>query len=180
MINGLHSCKPQNTPMVGQIKSFLVTPETSQRTGNQWTKITNKKPEEGGQWYSILTVAKTNRPADQHGNISFNLDIEPSDPPVQQQAPQNAPQSSGNGPVTRPNPSASTDTVEQHIMRSVNLYGACFRVAATAMRDLGQRLNLELSVEDYRQIATTLYIDAKSAGYIAHMPDQENKKKDPF
>jgi hypothetical protein len=69
-IRGLHTCKPQNTPKVGEIKNFVVL-----HMGN-YTKIKSRPPDEGGAAYMIMTVAKTDY-SDQHGNVSFNLEIEP-------------------------------------------------------------------------------------------------------
>ena len=176
---GLHCCKPQNTPRVGQVKSFVLETKNP-GTDREWIKIRNVKPEEGS-YFSIVSVEKTNW-SDERGNISFNLEIEPSDAPPpqqQQQTPQNAPQSSGNGSPARSAPAGGSDSVEQHIARSANLYALVFRKAATHIRDTAQRLNLELSTSDIKEIATTLYIDAKNAGFISHMPDTE-QKKEPF
>jgi len=72
MIRGLHTCKPQNTPKVGEIRMFIVIDM------GKYTKIKNpdpKRPEDGGKYY-ILSVAKTDY-SDQHGNVSFNLEIDP-------------------------------------------------------------------------------------------------------
>ena len=186
IIEGLHVCKPGNAPSINQIKTFLVTEETSQRTGNQWTKIRSAAPDKGGRHYRIVGVRPTGT-TDSHGNISFNLELEevqapqvlPSQtmPIPQQIAPQ-----SGNGVPAAPAPPQAMDTVEQYIMRSANLYGACLGVASTTIRDIAQRKGLELSSEDIRQIATTLFIQAKDQGYVAHMSDKEanNKKAQPY
>ena len=175
--HGLHICKPQNTPRVGQVKCFALETKNP-GTDKEWIKIRNVKPEEGS-YFSIVSVEKTNW-SDERGNISFNLEIEPSGaPPQQQQAQQNATQSSGNGSPAHSTPAGGSDSVEQHIARSANLYALAFRKAATHIRDTAQRLNLELSPSDIKEIATTLYIDAKNAGFISHMPDTE-QKKEPF
>ena len=173
---GLHTCKPQNTPRVGQVKSFLLETKNP-GTDKEWIKIRNVKPEEGS-YFSIVSVEKTNW-SDERGNISFNLEIEPASAPEGTTFPKTSQQSSGNGSPARSTPAGGSDSVEQHIARSANLYALAFRKAATHIRDTAQRLNIELSPSDIKEIATTLYIDAKNNGFISHMPDTE-QKKEPF
>lgn len=191
IIEGLHVCKPGNAPSVNQIKTFLVTEETSQRTGNQWTKIRSAAVDKGGRHYRIVSVRPTGT-TDSHGNVSFNLELEeaqaPAQPqplpphPNQQYVPsQNAQPANANGSPAAPAAPPAYDTVEQHIMRSANLYNVCLSVAATVIRDCAQRKGLEFAPEDIRQIATTLYIQAKDNGYVAHMGDKEPQiKKAPY
>lgn len=185
IVSGLHTCKPQNSPSVGQVKAFI-----AEDRGN-WTKLRNpdRKKGEIGAFYRVLKADQTNY-KDDHGNISFNLELEETEAPAQQAPPpqqhvapppQGYPPANGNGtPAALPAPRAM-DTVEQHVMRSANLYNVCLSVAATVIRDCGQRKGLEFAPEDIRQIATTLYIQAKDNGYIAHMGDKEPQiKKAPF
>ncbi len=73
-INGLHSCKPGNDPVVGQIKSFVVQHMTSKK-GKPYLKIKSANAENGGSPHRIISAEKTDF-MDQHGNISFNLEIE--------------------------------------------------------------------------------------------------------
>lgn len=186
IIEGLHVCKPGNAPSVNQIKTFLVTEETSQRTGNQWTKIRSAAVDKGGRHYRIMSVRPTGT-TDSHGNVSFNLELEEAQAPAQPQAPpqptagQQGPPSNGMGSPAAPAAPPAYDTVEQHVMRSANLYNVCLSIAATVIRDCAQRKGLEFAPEDIRQIATTLYIQAKDNGYVAHMGDKEPQiKKAPY
>lgn len=178
-IRGLLTCKPFNAPSVNQIQCFLVIDK-----GN-YTKIARSTPDKGGQYYTILTAEKTNY-SDANGNVSYNVDIEPANAPAPQlpqvgvththQPPRNAQQNAVDRPVARSEAPAAMDSAQQHIMRTANLYCMCLQVASTTIRDFAQRKGLELSVEDIRQIATHLNMNAAGHGYIAHMPDSEQQK----
>jgi hypothetical protein len=87
-MNGLHSCKPGNEPVVGHIKMFVVEQRTG-KSGKAYTKITSKKAEEGGQPYKILSAKPTGH-TDSYGNHSFNIEVEPAN--GAQTAPQSHPQ----------------------------------------------------------------------------------------
>ncbi len=76
-MNGLHSCKPENTPTVGQVKSFVVIQMPATREKKAWTKIKSAGAEQGGTPFKITAVKPTGF-TDSHGNVSFNLDIEPA------------------------------------------------------------------------------------------------------
>ena len=193
IVSGLHTCKPGNTPSVNQIKTFLVTEETSQRTGNQWIKIRSAAPDKGGQHYKVLSVRPTGT-SDAHGNVSFNLEIEKAEapPPPQQTAPV-APYTNATVPVARPNLPAAPipqpkafDTVTQHVTRAANLYNLCIEVADTVIRDKMRARNIDLHEQMawFQSIAATLFIEAKSRGYIEHMSDREQKpnipQKEPY
>ncbi len=73
-INGLHSCKPGNDPVVGQIKTFVIEHRKG-KSGKPYIKIRSANAENGGTPHRILGAEKTDF-VDQHGNISFNLEIE--------------------------------------------------------------------------------------------------------
>jgi hypothetical protein len=178
---------------VGQVKNFLLI-YNNQGQENEWIKIKNEAPDKGGTLFRIMTVERTNW-VDQsgHGNISFNLEIEPATvpPPGQpgqqpqpsnggQQPPQNAPQAPQPAPQQPFSPAPPQDTALQHITRSANLWCQSFDVAATLIRDFIQRKGHEPTLEDIRTIAYTLYADAKQMGYVAHMSDRELKKSQPF
>jgi hypothetical protein len=75
-MNGLHSCKVGNEPVVGHIKMFVVEQRTG-KSGKAYTKITSKKAEEGGQPYKILSAKPTGH-TDSYGNHSFNIEVEPA------------------------------------------------------------------------------------------------------
>ena len=85
MINGLLSQKPESkNPTVGDTKCFIIEQRISQ-SGKAWNKVRNAKPEDGGQWYRIMSANNTHR-QDSYGNISFNVGLEPGQAPVQPQS----------------------------------------------------------------------------------------------
>lgn len=92
-MNGLLTQKPGREPEIGQIKLFLIEARTS-KAGKPWNKIRNATIDSGGTPYLIKSVKPTGF-EDDHGNVSFNLDIEPAEngAPRTQAAPQRA----GNG-----------------------------------------------------------------------------------
>jgi len=80
-MTGKHVCKPENAPQVGQVKNLIVLGD----------KIKNKKPEEGGQPFRIVSVAPDPTYSDAYKNVAFHLVIEPangaqSTPATQQRA----------------------------------------------------------------------------------------------
>jgi hypothetical protein len=75
-VTGLHSCKPGNEPVVGQIKTFTVEQRVA-ASGKEWTKIKSAPADQGGQPYKILSAKPTGH-TDSYGNVSFNLEIEPA------------------------------------------------------------------------------------------------------
>jgi hypothetical protein len=76
MISGLHSCKPGNEPVVGQVKTFTVEQRTA-ASGKAWTKIKGTPADQGGVPFKITSVKPTGH-TDSYGNVSFNLEIEPT------------------------------------------------------------------------------------------------------
>lgn len=72
MITGLHTCKPKNAPQVGQVKSFVVIDMET------YIKIKNPGKDDVGMNFKITKADKTDY-SDRHGNISFNLEMEPTD-----------------------------------------------------------------------------------------------------
>ncbi len=79
-INGLHSCKPGNDPQIGQVKLFVIENRKG-KSGKPYIKIRSANAENGGTPHRILQADKTDF-VDQHGNISFNLEIESSSSPA--------------------------------------------------------------------------------------------------
>lgn len=74
-INGLHSCKPENSPVVGEIKTFVIEQHTSKKSGKPYLKIKSAGVDYGGEPYRILSAKPTNF-TDARGNISFSLEVE--------------------------------------------------------------------------------------------------------
>jgi hypothetical protein len=85
MIEGLLTQKPGREPAPGETKCFIVENRVSQ-SGNPWTKIKNATSDQGGGMYKILSVKPTGH-TDSYGNISFNLEIEPSNMGTSAQVP---------------------------------------------------------------------------------------------
>lgn len=175
MIRGLHICKPQNTPRVGDTKPFLLIPMTSAK-GKQYTKI--KNPQDGqAPLFNILSVEKTNY-SDDRGNISFNLEIEPVQgdqgqmhTAVQQSramSPAQKPQYTHQAPrpgafVTVP----PQDTPRQHLMRAANLYRLCMDAVDKVIYP---NPTPNVDMETWRAAVSSLFIDAQRAGMVAQMP----------
>lgn len=77
VICGLHSCKPENKPIVGETKTFVVEHKPARNGKKPWIKIRSAGPDYGGEPYRILSAEPTGF-TDTHGNISFNIEIEPA------------------------------------------------------------------------------------------------------
>src|SRR5258707_919524 len=75
IISGLHSVKPGNEPVIGQVKTFIVEQKTGKTSGKPYLKIKSSAPEFGGQSYRILEATPTGF-TDSYGNVSFNIGIE--------------------------------------------------------------------------------------------------------
>ncbi len=75
-INGLHSCKPGNDPVVGQVKLFVIEHRQG-KSGKPYIKIKSANAENGGTPHRILGAEKTDF-VDKYGNHSYNLEVEAS------------------------------------------------------------------------------------------------------
>src|SRR6516225_1094249 len=119
IVRGLHCCKPANTPKVGQVKKFVLI------DNGDWTKIKNPDTRSGeiGVAYTIVSVEQTDY-SDAHGNVSFNLDLEPAGGGVARQPGEAQPATRRHDPPP-PEPSTQSDTARQHVMRACNLYNLC-------------------------------------------------------
>lgn len=74
-INGLHKCQPKNEPQTGQVKTFQVIHNPAKNGKKAWIKI---KSASDGTPYRIVSVEPTGWEPDDYGNLSFNLEIEPT------------------------------------------------------------------------------------------------------
>ncbi len=158
-INGLHSCKPGNDPVVGQVKSFVVQHMTSKK-GKPYLKIKSVNAENGGTPYKIVSAEKTDF-MDQHGNISFNLEIEAqaeSEPDWTdaQRGAQNAPQS----PPARLSGEDGVTATRKHLMQSANLLVLCIRATEKAIAP-HQPVVAQTS-EQFQSDVAKLFIEASS------------------
>ena len=151
-IQGLITQKPGRDPQVGEVKCFTVEQRTSV-SGKAWTKLKNSIPDKGGSMYKILSVKPTGF-EDQHGNISFNLSVEPTSA-----APTMPATRSGTAPATK-------EPVRPYLMRCVNLLRLC--------HDAAKALDLT-DGEDAR----SLFITMQREGYVPLMPDRPMKEEAP-
>ncbi len=78
-INGLHSCKPGNDPVIGQVKLFVIEHRQG-KSGKPYIKIKSANAENGGTPHRILGAEKTDF-VDKYGNHSYNLEVEASSSP---------------------------------------------------------------------------------------------------
>ncbi len=154
-INGLHSCKPGNDPIVGQIKLFVIEHRQG-KSGKPYIKIKSANEENGGTPHRILGAEKTDF-VDKYGNHSYNLEVEASSsPPSQVQQLRKivkgetleqqgayfhepdsdwpeAPPITPEPPPAHPlNDSGVSDT-RKHLMQSANLLVLCIRAAEKAV-----------------------------------------------
>lgn len=77
MISGLLSVKPKNTPVVGTTRSFKWEEKVGS-SGNPYIKVNSAAPDKGGTPCQIIRAEPTGY-TDSHGNISFNVDLQPVD-----------------------------------------------------------------------------------------------------
>lgn len=98
MILGLLTQKPGRDPVVGEVKNYVVLNMPALGEKKAWVKIKNPSQDNPGAPHKIVKLTptytdstKTVRRTDSYGNISFNIEIEPttdavthSNPPPQQ------------------------------------------------------------------------------------------------
>ncbi len=178
-INGLHSCKPGNDPQVGQIKTFVVQQLTG-KSGKPYLKIKSKSVEDGGTPHRILGAQKTDF-VDQHGNVSYNLEIEattmqPSSfqqtkaemhqqgdwPPdsrydTPEQA-ENSPPHAQQGEDSTWRGEDGVTEARKHLMQSANLYNLC--VAAVDKAIAPHVPAIVQTSEMFQAAVASLYIEA--------------------
>ena len=135
------------------MKPYVVSQLTS-KAGKPWTKI--KFDAQNGQMHKVLSVRK-NDYADAYGNVSYNLEIEPSESVLRH----SSPVQNGRSVAQATNVG---DTWRQHLMRAANLLAKCHEAAKAVGLTEG---------EDAR----SLFIDASRNGYIAAMPAKPMTKE---
>ncbi len=147
-VSGLHSCKPGNDPQIGQVKLFVIENRKG-KSGKPYIKIRSANAENGGTPHRILNAEKTDF-VDQHGNVSYNLEIESAigavpDPTQTRSAFQQTkatmqqgeaqdydPHTQINAPKSPPRAQQGEDGVtatRKHLMQVANLYALCVRCA---------------------------------------------------
>jgi hypothetical protein len=196
-INGLHSCKPGNDPVVGQVKLFVIEHRKG-KSGKPYIKIRSANADNGGTPHRILNAEKTDF-VDQHGNVSYNLEIEQSSSPstvqnlraTMQQGegtpPPFKPDSEDrsewreNAPQSPPHAQQGEDGVTEarkHLMRCCNLYNLCIAAADKAIAP--NMPEIARTSEQFQSTLASLWIEASSRrctngvdwwSYIDKMPD---------
>ena len=204
-INGLHSCKPGNEPQIGQVKLFVVQHMTSKK-GKPYLKIKSANAENGGTPYRILQAEKTDF-VDQHGNVSFNMEVEATSAPPTQfaaaratmqqgeprmprgddeqdwpEAPENHPQS----PPPRSNGEDGVTEARRHLMQSCNLLNLC--IAAVNKAVAPNVPEIAQTAEFFQAQVATLFIEASrevwwsgqivKPSYLSKMPATPIKNGD--
>lgn len=183
-LNGLHSCKPQNEPKQGEIKTFVIE-QRKGKSGKDYLKIKSAGAQFGGTPYRILSAEPTGY-TDDHGNVSFNLEIESatlsggdglspdrSTGRVQPSSP------SQNAPESPPAHLNGVDETRAHIMKSANLYVLCVnavnKYVAAHLPEVAQ------TSEQFQAAVGTLFIEASSRrtsdgivwwSYVDKMPER--------
>src|SRR5678816_1901168 len=123
-INGLLSQKPTSPPPVpGQVKTYTWTNKTS-KTGKPWIKIKNDDAEHGGRPCKIISAEHTDF-VDAHGNISFNMEIEPEQNYNYVPPPAGMPLLSALAPRQSIQSEPDVASARRHIMQAVNLLSLC-------------------------------------------------------
>jgi hypothetical protein len=166
-INGLHSCKPENAPQIGAIKTLIVENRTG-KSGKAYLKIKSASAEMGGQPYRIVSAEKTDY-VDIYGNISFNLEIES----------QNGQQAGAVNPTIAGQDSADgvLDT-RKHLMQAVNLLRLCVRAVNSGLAP--HTPEIAQTAEFFQAQVATLFIEASRSGYVSKMPDKPMPGEEPY
>jgi hypothetical protein len=87
MIKGLLTQKPGRDPQVGLVKNYVVLHMPAVNGKQAWVKIKNPTKENPGSPHKIVNVTP-NDYKDSYGNISFNIELEPtSEAPTHQPHP---------------------------------------------------------------------------------------------
>ncbi len=197
-INGLHSCKPGNEPVIGQVKTFVIIHNPPKNGKKAWIKIKAANEENGGTPHRILSAEPTGY-TDKFGNVSFNLEVEESSsaPTAFQQArsamkeaegtlytvvdtPPNVepPQSTVNTPPSRPNGGDGVSDTRKHLMKVANLYNLC--IAAVDKAIAPNLPEIARTSEQFQATLASLFIEASSRrttdgvnwwSYVDRMPD---------
>lgn len=159
-INGLHSCKPENKPVVGETKTFVVEHKPARNGKKPWIKIRSAGPDYGGEPYRILSAEPTGF-TDTHGNISFNIEIEPANDPTKRDYP------SGSGPEGTPrapqappprqNDGNGVEETRRHLMQSANLMLLAIKATAYIGDQLPEKAR---TGEQMQSILAQLFIEA--------------------
>ncbi len=199
-LNGLLTQKPGRDPQQGEIKLFTIEHRKG-KSGKPYIKIKNATAEMGGQPYRILSAEKTDF-VDQHGNISFNLEVEesyghgsafqqtkaamqgdPLDYPNSPDRDEIAPQSPPHAQQVAASPWRGEDGVTEarkHLCKVANLYALCVRCANSHM--IADEIpEAHKTNEQFQSTLASIWIEASGRrstngvdwwSYIDLMPDK--------
>jgi hypothetical protein len=160
-VTGLLTQKASSPPpVVGQIKS-LTWENRKSRAGKPWIKIKNETAEYGGKPYVILKAEQTDF-VDAHGNISFNLEIQPHDGAQDWTEGSNKAAEATKQPAeaTRPEVGNGIQETREHLMQAANLLVLCIRMAEKVVAP-HQPVVAQTS-EQFQSDVAKLFIEASS------------------
>lgn len=156
-INGLHKCQPKNEPQAGQVKTFQVIHNPAKNGKKAWIKIKSTSEDKGGTPYRIVSVEPTGWEPDDYGNVSFNLEIEPTLGGATGEKTHNPVQAASVAPSQNFN---GVEETRRHIMQSANLYVLCINAVnsfvASHLPEVAQ------TSEQFQAAVGTLFIEASS------------------
>ena len=166
-LNGLHSCKPGNEPVIGQIKTFTIEHRPARNGKKAWIKIKSSGEKFGGTPYRIVSTEPTGY-TDDYGNISFNLEIEPVNGGIPK-----AEQEADAEKMFPSKPEGAADGImeaKKHLMQSARLYNLCVDAARTVVEDHAKQFWPDgLGGEMFRTCVSSLFIEATRAGMLEKM-----------
>lgn len=189
-ISGLHSCKPGNDPVVGQVKLFVIEHRTSKK-GKPYIKIRSANAENGGTPHRILNAEKTDF-VDQHQNVSYNLEVEATTAqpsafqtaratmqqgePHEDDIQNHAAIATHSPPPAHPNGEDGVTEARKHLMQSCNLLNLCISAVNKAIAP--NVPEIAQTSEFFQAQVATLFIEASRAGFVDKMPQAPIKNGD--
>ncbi len=190
-LNGLLSVKPGNEPHVGEVRNLSWEHRTS-KSGKPWIKIKNAGPDFGGTPYRILVAEKTDF-VDQHGNLSFRVEIEatqsksmelgtPSAIAGLSTPPPERPATASGSPAKSSNGGEGVNETRKHLMQSANLYNLVLDAVEKVIEPHARKTWAEgLGGEMFRTTVSSLFIEASHKrtndgvnwwSYVDKMPEK--------
>ncbi len=172
-INGLHSCKPGNDPVIGQVKLFVIEHRQG-KSGKPYIKIKSANAENGGTPHRILGAEKTDF-VDKYGNNSYNLEVEQSTSPpstvqnlrstmqqgeIRDQGEHFRDEIEPESPVRVQQGEDGVNATRKHLMQSSNLYVLCIKAVNNVIA--GNLPEVAQTSEQFQAAVSTLFIEASS------------------
>lgn len=152
-INGLLSVKPGNEPVQGETRTFMIEQRPAKGDKKAWIKVKHAGPDFGGEPYRILSASPTGF-VDNHGNISFNVEIEASSSqPTRQQGervPPFKPDSEDRSEWRESPPARSNgDKLADYAKHSCRVFAAAWEESKNAMALIPQKDAEELTAAEW-------------------------------